>query len=390
MYPHQAERLTEILDRHGLEALVASREANVAYVTGFRGVSHTVFEAPQYAVFTRRGTGLVVPAVEIASIVADGIEVDQIACFGDVVATYDERAEPNVKRIRDLSESRVPDAVEALGRVLDALGVRAGTVALDEGRVTHEAWQRIAARLEARRLVPGAEHFLSARRVKGPWEIECLVRGLGIVEEALNEVIAKIAPGMTEREAVTLYQSEVLKRGGEPVPATIATGTRTWIPRPRATDRALRAGEIVRFDVGGVFDGYQATVARTAVAGDPHTRLDEAYRAVQAGLDAALDAIKPGVPGSRPHAAALEATRAAGLTSFTVRDVGHAIGLVAYEPPILADDVDTPFEAGEVLLIELRHFEMGWVGLHAKDTVLVTTGGARSLNRSSHGLVVLD
>ncbi|PYM17078.1 MAG: hypothetical protein DMD81_10520 [Candidatus Rokuibacteriota bacterium] len=218
MYPHQAERLTEILDRHGLEALVASREANVAYVTGFRGVSHTVFEAPQYAVFTRRGTGLVVPAVEIASIVADGIEVDQTACFGDVVATYDERAEPNVKRIRDLSESRVPDAVEALGRVLDALGVRAGTVALDEGRVTHEAWQRIAARLEARRLVPGAEHFLSARRVKGPWEIECLVRGLGIVEEALNEVIAKIAPGMTEREAVTLYQSEVLKRGGEPRP----------------------------------------------------------------------------------------------------------------------------------------------------------------------------
>src|SRR5437867_1221278 len=129
MYPHQAERLTEILDRHGLEALVASREANVAYVTGFRGVSHTVFEAPQYAVFTRRGTGLVVPAVEIASIVADGIEGDQIACFGDVVATYDERAEPNVKRIRDLSESRVPDAVEALGRRLDAHGVRAGTCA---------------------------------------------------------------------------------------------------------------------------------------------------------------------------------------------------------------------------------------------------------------------
>jgi Xaa-Pro aminopeptidase len=50
----------------------------------------------------------------------------------------------------------------------------------------------------------------------------------------------------------------------------------------------------------------------------------------------------------------------------------------------------TPLEAGEVLRVELRHFEMGWAGLHVKDTVLVTRDGARSLNRSNCGLVVLN
>jgi len=384
------ERLTEILDRHGLEALIATREANVAYITGFRGLNHTVFETPQYAVFSRRGTGLVVTNVEIASIVADRIDVDHVACFGGFLAGFDERPDGDVTRIRDLMDSRAPSPADALASVLDALGVRQGTVGLDESRLTPGAWQRIAARLAGHTVVPAANHFLSARRVKGPWEIECLAQGVRIAEEALNEVVAKLQPGMTEREAVTLYQSEVVKRGADPVPAVIATGARTWIPLPLPTDRLLRAREVVRCDVGCVFGGYHATVARTAVAGEPSARLESAYRAVQAGLDAALAVVKPGVPASRVHAAAVEAAHAAGLERFTASHIGHAIGLEPYERPKLMRGVETPLETGEVLRVELRHFEMGWAGLHVKETVLVTRDGAHSLNRSSRGLVVLD
>jgi Xaa-Pro dipeptidase len=390
MYPHQMQRLTEILDRHGLEALIATREANVAYITGFRGLNHTVFETPQYAVFSRRGTGLVVTNVEIASVVADRIDVDHIACFGGFSSGYDARPDGDVKRIRDLMDSRAPSPADALASTLDALGVPQGSVGLDESRLTPGAWQRIATRLAGHTVVPAANHFLSARRVKGPWEIECLGEGVRLAEEALNEVIAKLVPGMTELEAVTLYQSEVIKRGADPVPAIIATGPRTWIPLPLPTDRPLRAREIVRCDVGCVFRGYHATVARTAVAGEPNARLDSAFDAVQVGLDAALAAVKPGVPASRVYAAAVEAAHGAGLESFTAGHIGHAIGLEPYERPKLTRGVETPLEAGEVLRIELRHFEMGWAGVHVKETVLVTTDGARSLNRSNRGLVVLD
>ena len=38
MYPHQNERLTVALDRAGVEALVATSAANVAYVAGFVGI----------------------------------------------------------------------------------------------------------------------------------------------------------------------------------------------------------------------------------------------------------------------------------------------------------------------------------------------------------------
>lgn len=389
MHPHQAERLTEILDRNGLEALIATREANVAYITGFRGLNHTVFETPQYAVFSRRGTGLAATNVEIASIVADQIDVDHVACFGGFLSAYDERPAGDVKRIHDLMDSRAPSAADALATLLDALGVRQGTVGLDEGRVTPAAWQRIAARLAGLTIAPAANHFLVARRVKSPWEIERLEGGVRIVEEALTEVIAKLEPGMTEREAARLYQSEIVRRGADPVPATIATGPRTWIPLPLPTDRALCAREAVRFDVGGVFGGYQATVARTAVVGEPDARLETAYAAIQTGLEAAVEAVRPGVPPSRVHAAAVDATHGAGLATFTASHIGHAIGLEPYERPKLMRGIETPLEAGEILRIELRHFEMGWAGLHIKETVLVTATGARPLNRFSRNLIVL-
>src|SRR5262245_65778884 len=98
MYPHHAERLTGILDQHGLEALIATREPNVAYIAGFRGLNHAVFETPQFAVFSRRGTGLVVTNVEIASIIADATDVDHIACFGSFLSAAT-HAGGDVKRI---------------------------------------------------------------------------------------------------------------------------------------------------------------------------------------------------------------------------------------------------------------------------------------------------
>jgi Xaa-Pro aminopeptidase len=51
---------------------------------------------------------------------------------------------------------------------------------------------------------------------------------------------------------------------------------------------------------------------------------------------------------------------------------------------------ETQLVAGEVLRIETPHYEYGWAGLNVKETVLVTEGGGRVLNRCRRSLVVLD
>ncbi len=388
MYPHQIERLNAVLEREKLAALVATTAANVQYLTGFRSLTEAAFHTPHFAVFTPGGTALVVPGADAAPIVADAIAVDHVVCFGRFVAQFADGSSVGA-RVRALVEHRAANPADALARALEALGVR-GRIGLDEGALTPPAWQRLAARLDQLTLAPAADLLRGARRVKSPFEIECLARALGIVEEAANTVIQALAPGMTELEAATAYGTEVLKRGGVLVPISIAFGDHTWIPAPAPTERALRRGDLVRLDLGCVFKGYHASLARVAVLGEVNDRQQAACDAVQAGLETAVASVAPGVPAGQIHAAGLAATRAAGLAAFDRYHLGHGVGLEPYERPKLAADDPTPLEAGEVLRVEVPYFEMGWAGVNLRDTVLVTTRSCQVMNRSARALVLLD
>ena len=61
MYPHQVERLTAVVERRGFAALVATTPVNIAYLTGFRSLTQEVYGTGQLAVWSPRGSALVVP-----------------------------------------------------------------------------------------------------------------------------------------------------------------------------------------------------------------------------------------------------------------------------------------------------------------------------------------
>jgi Xaa-Pro aminopeptidase len=388
VYPHQLERLSAVLEREGLAALVATTPANMRYLTGFRSLIGRGPHAPRLAVFAPRGTALVVPATDVPAIVADGIAVEHLVCFGELAARY-AAAGTAGSRVRSLIERGVASPAEGLARALEELGAR-GRIGLDEDALTQRAWQETVARLDALTLVPAADLLRAARRVKGPYEIDCLARGLGIAEEAANAVIQSLKPGKTESEAVVAYGTQVLKRGADLVPVSIAFGERTWIPAPVPTDRPLRSGDLVRFDVGCIFNGYHARLARMAVMAEPSARQQAACDVVQAGLEAAVDAVAPGHTAGRVHDAGVAAVRAAGLEGFEGYRLGHGAGLEPCESPELVADDTTPLEPGEILCVEVPYFEIGWAGVHLRDTVLVTTRGRQVMNRSTRALVLLD
>jgi Xaa-Pro dipeptidase len=390
VYPHQRERLTATIEREGLSALVGTSAENVFYMTGFRGLNHGIFRASQFAVWTPRGTALVVPAVDVPHIVDDGIAVDHVGAFGGFVCSYADPLGPEEQRLRERTEARAPSPGHALAAALETLGVREGRLGLDEGNLAPAAWERITGHLGSFTIVPAAAALLTARRVKSPYEIECLARALGIAEEALNVVLQMLKPGVTEREAAATYHAEVLRRDASLYPSSIAFGERTWIALPPPTERALRRRDLVKFDVGAIFKGYYSSVARTAVMGEPSARQTAAADAVQAGLAAAVSLVKPGVTAGQVYDTVMTATREAGLPGFSRGHVGHAIGLEPYERPKLDAGKATVLEPGEVLRIEVPHLEVGWGGVAVRDTVLVTSTDGRALNRSARGLVVLD
>lgn len=391
MYPHQSERLSGALDRAGLQALVATGSANVAYITGFPSRADAgPITGGSSAVFTRQGTALVLPAVEAVSAVVEGTEVDHVVCYGAFSGVIKDSPDGVLRRLQSVLDQRAAGLADSIDRALGLLGVRSGRVGVDATGLVRSEWDRVNGRLASLEVVNGADPLAAARRVKAPFEIECLQRALGIAEEALNEVIQTLARGTTEREAAAAYRAAVVKRGAEPCRVLASMGERTSLPLAWPTDRALHPGEVVCFDVGCVYRGYHARVARTGVLGEPTREHDASYGALLAGVEAALEGTTPGRSASHVVTSAVGATRAHGLARYQSDRVGHGIGLEPCESPELALGEETALEAGEVLQIGVCFHEVGAVGFAVTETALVAMTGARVLNRSARGLITLD
>jgi Xaa-Pro dipeptidase len=387
---HITSRLTTVLDDQGLGALVASTPENLQYVTGFRSVAHALFRGLElYGVFTRQGVGLVIPFIDATGVSADGITVDRVACYGKFFFNYTDQPGPVGARVREITSAPAAGPGEALREVLGSFGALGKRIALDEAGIFPTTWRRLSEQLDGTTLVPGYAPFRTARMIKGPEEVRRLERAALIAEDGVAAVLGMLKPGVTEREAAVVFEQEVLRRGAQPFFTVVTMGERAALADVYASDRALRPGDLVRFDLGCVYQGYRSDISRTAVLGAPSDKQRRYYNAARDGEMAAIAAMKPGVKVSQIFETAVRVTRERGMPHYERHHVGHGIGLEPYDPPTINGATDTPLEPGMVFCVETPYYEHGWGGVQVEDAVEITAAGVRRLTRSSQELAIL-
>ena len=390
MDAHRRQRLTGVLEAEGLDALVATTTENVYYVSGLRSISHALFRGLElYAVFTRRGTALVIPFIDTTGVAADGIAVDHLACYGKFFFEYADDPGEIGRRIRDWTRAPAASPADALAGVLGDLGALGRRIGLDEGNLFAPTWKRVEERLAGTTLVPAYQLFRRARMVKGPDEVAALEKAALVAEDGIAAVLGMLRPGVTEREAARVYEQEVVRRGAEPFFTVVTIGERAALADVYPTDRALGPGDLVRFDLGCLVGPYRSDISRTGVLGKPTDKQARYYAAILAGERAAIAAMKPGVPVSQLFDVAVRVTRENGMPHYQRHHVGHGIGLEPYDPPTINAATSTALEPGMVFCVETPYYEHGWGGVQVEDAVEVTAGGVRVLTRSSQDLAVI-
>lgn len=390
MDAHRRQRLTGVLEAEGLDALVATTTENVYYVSGLRSISHALFRGLElYAVFTRRGTALVIPFIDTTGVAADGIAVDHLACYGKFFFEYADDPGEIGRKIRDWTRAPAASPADALTGVLGDLGALGRRIGLDEGNLFAPTWKRVEERLAGTTLVPAYQLFRQARMVKGPDEVAALEKAALVAEDGIAAVLGMLRPGVTEREAARVYEQEVVRRGAEPFFTVVTIGERAALADVYPTDRALGPGDLVRFDLGCLVGPYRSDISRTAVLGKPTDKQARYYAAILAGERAAIAAMKPGVPVSQLFDVAVRVTRENGMPHYQRHHVGHGIGLEPYDPPTINAATSTALEPGMVFCVETPYYEHGWGGVQVEDAVEVTAGGTRVLTRSSQDLAVI-
>jgi len=237
--------------------------------------------------------------------------------------------------------------------------------------------------------VPAYAHFRTARTIKSAEEVRRLERAALIAEDGVAAILGMLKVGVTEREAAMVFEGEVVRRGAQPFFTVVTMGHRAALADVYASDAALKAGDLIRFDLGCVYQGYRSDISRTAVLGAPTEKQLRYYNAARDGEKAAIAAMKPGVPVNQIFETAMRVTRDNGMPHYERHHVGHGIGLEPYDPPTINAAAGMPLEPGMVFCVETPYYEHGWGGVQVEDAVEITATGVRKLTQSSQELAIL-
>jgi Xaa-Pro dipeptidase len=399
------DRALRVMNRLGLDALVATSPENVMYASDYECSTHWLNKGAQvYAGLTpgaRPDAFLVAPSLELEAIVASPVWIEDVhlAGFFRRGPAPAESMDAVGRAARAIAERAhaVDTAVDGLVAALAARGLDRGRIGLDESGMSAQIWAEIARRLPNATLVPGASAWWDVRMVKTPEEIRRLRRAAEIAERAVEAGLAVAKPGASEAEIVREYHLKLAAEGARPTFAMFGSGTRTGQPHLLESDKILAPSDLLRWDVGCTYRYYHADTARAVALGAPGDLARRVWDAMVEGVEDALAVVRPGVHPRDIHAAAMRPGLAAGLAEFSRFHCGHGIGISVYDPPLmtamdptrsifLMPGVEEGLEAGMVINVEVGYYVQGVVGVLCEDTVLVTAGGGERFTAASKAM----
>jgi Xaa-Pro aminopeptidase len=231
----------------------------------------------------------------------------------------------------------------------------------------------------------------SVRMIKEPDEIAAIQRACRISDEALQTILPRVRPGVTERDVARWLESAMFDHGADELSfATIvAAGPHSAKPHHEPTTRPIMGGDILLIDFGAAVDGYHADETRTFVLGQPAEWQSEIHGIVARAQVAGCEAAVAGAGLRDVDAAARDVVAAAGYAEYFDHGLGHGVGLQIHEAPFFSTRATGMLPAGSPVTIEPGIYLPDRGGVRVEDTILVGEGPSRPLTRSPRDLVAL-
>jgi Xaa-Pro aminopeptidase len=224
-----------------------------------------------------------------------------------------------------------------------------------------------------------------SRMVKDADELERIRAAVNLGARLFDRALAVLRPAVKEVEVAAEMELAARRSGAEAMsfPTIIAAGARSALPHGRASAQAIPPGAFVVCDFGVILAGYCSDQTRTVWVGDVSDDARQAYEAVKEAQQAAIEAVRPGIPVGEVDAAARKVLRKAGLGRYFTHSTGHGVGLEIHETPRVAEGQSEILQPGMVITIEPGVYFPGKWGVRIEDMVAVTASGRELLTPTS-------
>ena len=173
------------------------------------------------------------------------------------------------------------------------------------------------------------------RLVKSKNEIAYMAQAARIAEKVMRTGINAVKPGVRQCDAAAEIWRAMIKGtpqfGGDypGLPPVLPSGEAIAAPHLTWSDDTFKKGEGTVLELAGVRFHYHCPITRTVYLGPPPKKVTETAAIVVEGMQAAFDAMRPGVTGHDVEAAWRKVVSRFGITKES--RIGYSTGL-GYPP----------------------------------------------------------
>jgi Xaa-Pro dipeptidase len=280
------------------------------------------------------------------------------------------------------------DPVEKLASLLAAIGCSRPAMELGSWFLSHATVGRVIEKLGRDKLADGSGLVGPLRLTKCRAELDAMRSAAHYAEVGIRAGIEACSAGNDENAVAAAMLFAATAAGSEAMAMEplVSSGPRSGLPHMTWRRRRFAPGDPIFLEMAGSHHRYHAALMRTVWIGQPPAEAVRMMDCALRALDAAIRAIVPGAPCSRPHEAAHAIIAEAGYENAFRKRIGYSMG-IAFAPDwgegailSLFSDISTVMEPGMVfhLPATLRSFGNWTVG--ASETVIVTESGAEPLS----------
>ncbi|GGL65901.1 M24 family metallopeptidase [Halocalculus aciditolerans] len=371
-YRRRLDRTRERMRDAGLDALVVTDPANMNYLTGYESWS---FYVHQCVVVTLDhdpvwvGREMDAKSAEVTT----WLPRDHVKSYTDdyVQSPHDKHPMDYVARV-----------VADLGYADRTLGVE-----MDAYYYTARSHARLTGNLDDATIEDATLLVNWVRLKKSDAELERMEQAAELAESGMRAAVDTIREGVRESDAAAAIYDGLISGtdafGGD-YPAIVPlmpSGDHTGTPHLSWSDREFDDGDPVIIELAGCKHRYHCPMARTLNVGEPTDAMQETADVVMEGLQAALDAVEPGVTAESVERVWRETIAKHGIEKES--RLGYATGL-GY-PPDWGEHTVSLRPGDETVLEPGMAFHMIpgiWFddfGVEISETFRVTNSGAETL-----------
>lgn len=223
------------------------------------------------------------------------------------------------------------------------------------------------------------------RAVKDPDEIRRMEKSAQLADKAMEAALMAVKPGVTEIEIAAEAEYVMRKLGSEKQAfgTFVASGERTLLAHPHASQRRIEAGDPVVIDLGATLEGYASDLCRTAFAGEPTKAQKEHLRVILEVQQAAAAILRDGAIAGDVYDRAYEVAQKHKMANLLPDDIGYGVGLRQSEFfPIIEKGSTNKLQQNMVVaLLQTTLYKRKIGGLRVEDTFHITAEGSRRLTR---------